>query len=31
MRIDEGMMLHSYTPLYDIPVIRSFLNGYKEM
>lgn len=31
MRIDEGMMLHSYAPLYDIPITRSFLYGDKEM
>ena len=31
MRIDEGMILHSYAPLYDIPIIRSFLYGHKGM
>ncbi len=31
MRIDEGVMLHSYAPLYDIPIIHSFLNGHKGM
>ncbi len=31
MRIDEGVMLHSYAHLYEIPIIRSSLNGYKGM
>ena len=31
MRIDEDMVLHSNVLMYDIPIIRSFLNGYKGM
>ena len=31
MRINEGMMLHSNVLMYDIPIIRSFLYGYKGM
>lgn len=31
MRIDVGMMLHSNVPMYEIPIIRSFLYGYKGM
>ena len=29
MRINEDMVLHSNVPMYDIPIIRSFLYGYK--
>ena len=31
MRIDENMVLHSNVLMYDIPIIRSFLNRYKGM
>lgn len=31
MRIDVGMILHSNVPMYKIPIIRSFLYGYKGM
>ena len=31
MRIDVGMMLHSNVPMYEIPIIRSFLYGCKGM
>ena len=31
MRIDECVMLHLNVPMYEIPITRSFLYGYKEM
>ena len=31
MRIDEDMVLHSNVLMYDTPIIRSSLNGYKGM
>lgn len=31
MRIDESVMLYSNVPMYEIPIIRSSLYGYKGM
>ncbi len=31
MRIDEVMELQPNVPMYEIPIIRSFLNEYKGM
>ena len=31
MRIDECVMLHLNVPMYEIPIIRSFLYRYKGM
>ena len=31
MRIDESVMLNSNVPMYEIPIIRSSLYGYKGM
>ena len=30
MRIDESVMLNSNVPMYEIPIIRSSLNGVQK-